>query len=122
MAKLKGIKPRSVILNGYTWQIYWSIKSPGPDHGECDTDNKIITVYSSSVQCMISTLIHEIEHAIGENIWGLIPKLNMPDHDEIEETAVRLFEPRRLEFLTKNRELIEFIWANYEDEPEGKRK
>ena len=109
----KGTKPTELKINNFFWTIYWSPQPPTSKHGECCLDTKTITIYNGrDKRQVISTLIHEILHALGETVWQVIINLDMDNDDQKEEIGVSLLEPRATGLIIDNPELFEWIKLN----------
>lgn len=97
------MKFKKVIIHPAIYTIDYPQTHIGSDHGETDTDNRVISVhYSQDDNIHRDTLLHEILHAILSEIYFF-------KDDDAEENFVRRFTPRLLALLQDNPELIKWF-------------
>ena len=96
--------------SGFTWKLkFLDIESE--NFGLTFPDLKEIHIYykGRSKQVVMDTVIHELEHML---MFDLADAIFLHDVEKVaakEENLVRVINPRRVQFLRDNKELMKWI-------------
>jgi Zn-dependent peptidase ImmA (M78 family) len=110
VSKRKLKRPTDFRVNGFNWEI----KYVDIDHetfGETDKDKKIVYIYTKdrSDQINHETLVHELFHAVLDDLADVIFHLDYDKNSDKEEQAIRLVTPRIIQFMQNNKHIMKYI-------------
>ena len=95
-------------ISNFQYKIIESSFSGGDTSGEtCLHKKEILINRHSDLQTTQDTVLHEAVHALCEDIFEALG--NSEDVEKREESFVRLFTPRLLQFVRDNPKWLEFL-------------
>lgn len=99
---------KTIKIGNFIYKVIQSAFSGGDTSGEtCLLRKEILINRHSDFQTMQDTLVHEAIHAMVEDIFESIHSIE--DIEKKEESFVRIFTPRLIQFTRDNPKWIKFI-------------
>lgn len=106
-------KPSNIKAVYYTYDIEFNTTSISDDHGETDTNNKIVTIYDRHSEVVNrETLFHEMMHIACDDSFLYVGE----KADELEERMIRILSPKIMQMLRDNKELSRYLFFDEEEE------
>jgi hypothetical protein len=108
-------RPSSFKAGYFEYELYFDSTKVTSDHGETDTENKILTVYDrNSEDLNRETLFHELMHVACDDSYVF-----EGDHaDDLEERMIRILSPKLMQIFRDNPELSEYLFIEGEEDYE----
>lgn len=106
-------RPSKFKANGFDWEIKF-VDIEHDNFGETDKAKKIISIYTKghTEQIIVETLIHELCHAVLDDMADVIFHLDYDKNADKEEQAIRLLTPRLFQFIQENGPVLKYIIDN----------
>ena len=111
--KRKTKRPTGFKANGFQWEIKF-LDLDHDNFGETDKEKKIIYIYTKNhtEQIIVETLIHELCHAVIDDMADVIFHLDYDKNVDKEEQLIRLLTPRMFQFVQENGHVLKYIIDN----------
>lgn len=102
-------RPIKAKINGFTWKVEY-VDLDHDNFGETDKSQKKIYIYTKgkSEQIVSETLLHEIGHAVMDDLADVIFHLDYDKNYDKEEQLIRLLCPRIFQFMQENPDFFHY--------------